>query len=134
MSDEEGEEMNKSVEQFFVKTYIDKDYQERLLFELNSIKKRSKALSRFSHDAETVLNKVLDKRIITDLSELHENDKAVYVISWDENDGMYIPFEDAMRYCENTNTSVILIGNSFSLIKEEVETGKPKIFYLKVRL
>ena len=134
MSDEEGEEMNKSVEQFFVKTYIDKDYQERLLFELNSIKKRSKALSRFSHDAETVLNKVLDKRIITDLSELHENDKAVYVISWDENDGMYIPFEDAMRYCENTNTSVILIGNSFSLIKEETETGKPKIFYLKVRL
>ena len=134
MSDEEGEEMNKSVEQFFVKTYIDKDYQERLLFELNSMKKRSKALSRFSHDAETVLNKVLDKRIITDLSELHENDKAVYVISWDENDGMYIPFEDAMRYCENTSTSVILIGNSFSLIKEEVETGKPKIFYLKVRL
>ena len=47
LSDEEGEEMNKSVEQFFVKTYIDKDYQERLLFELNSIKKRSKALSRF---------------------------------------------------------------------------------------
>ena len=126
--------MDKSVEHFFVKTYIDKDYQERLLFELNSIKKRSKALSRFSHDAEKVLNKVLDKRIITDLSELHENDKAVYVISWDENDGMYIPFEDAMRYCENTNTSVILIGNSFSLIKEETETGKPKIFYLKVRL
>ena len=134
MSDEEGEEMNKSVEQFFVKTYIDEDYQERLLFELNSMKKRSKALSRFSHDAEKVLNKVLDKRIITDLSELHENDKAVYVISWDENDGMYIPFEDAMRYCENTYTSVILIGNSFSLIKEEAETGKPKIFYLKVRL
>ena len=126
--------MDKSVEHFFVKTYIDKDYQERLLFELNSIKKRSKALSRFSHDVETVLNKALDKRIIADLSELHENDKAVYVISWDENDGMYIPFEDAMRYCENTNTSVILIGNSFSLIKEETETGKPKIFYLKVRL
>ena len=126
--------MDKSVEHFFVKTYIDKDYQERLLFELNSMKKRSKALSRFSHDVETVLNKVLDKRIITDLSELHENDKAVYVISWDENDGMYIPFEDAMRYCENTYTSVILIGNSFLLIKEEAETGKPKIFYLKVRL
>ena len=62
--------MDKSIEQFFVKTYIDKDYQERLLFELNSMKKRSKALSRFSHDAETVLNKVLDKRIITDLTTL----------------------------------------------------------------
>ena len=49
--------MNKSVEQFFVKTYIDKDYQERLLFELNSIKKRSKALSRFSHDVESFLKK-----------------------------------------------------------------------------
>ena len=59
--------MDKSIERFFVKTYIDKDCQERLLFELNSMKKRSKALSRFSHDAETVLKKVLDKRIIAEV-------------------------------------------------------------------
>ena len=124
--------MNKSVEQFFVKTYIDKDYQERLLFELNSMKKRSKALSRFSHDAETVLNKILDKRIITDLSELHKNDKAVYVISWDENDGTTMSLSDAIRYLESSYMSAILIGKDFSLIKEEPEKGGAKYFILRV--
>ena len=49
------------------------------------------------------------------ISKILEYAKEKNVISWDENDGMYIPFEDAMRYCENTYASVILIGNSFSL-------------------
>ena len=126
--------MKKSVEQNFIKTYIDKNYQERLLFELSSSKKRSRALSRFSHGAETVLSKTLDRKIITGFNELHENDKTVYVISWDENDGMDVPFEKAIRYCENTYTAVILIGSAFSLIKEEVESGSSKVFYLKARL
>ena len=126
--------MNKSIEQDFVKIYIDKKYQERVLFELSSPKKRTNALSRFSHDTEKILNQSVNIKAIKYLSELHESDEKVYVISWDKNDGMFIPLEDAIKYCENTNMSVILVGNEFSLIKEERETGKPKIFYLKVRL
>ena len=81
-----------------------------------------------------ILNQSVNIKAIKYLSELHESDEKIYVISWDKNDGMFIPLEDAIKYCENTNMSVILIGNGFSLIKEETETGKPKIFYLKVRL
>ena len=39
---------------------------------------------------------------------------------------------DAMRYSETAYMSVILIGKSFALIKEETESGLPKMFYLKV--
>lgn len=132
MSDEEGEEMNKSVEQFFVKTYIDKDYQERLLFELNSIKKRSKALSRFSHDVESVFKKSVNKKIISNLDDFQEKDQTVYVISWDEKDGTTMSLSDAIRYLESSYMSAILIGKDFSLIKEEPEKGGAKYFILRV--
>lgn len=124
--------MNKSVEQFFVKTYIDKDYQERLLFELNSIKKRSKALSRFSHDVESILKKSVNKKIITNLDDFQEKDQTVYVISWDEKDGTTMPLSDSLQYLESSYMSAILIGKDFSLIKEEPEKGGAKYFILRV--
>ena len=124
--------MNKSVEQFFVKTYIDKDYQERLLFELNSIKKRSKALSRFSHDVESVFKKSVNKKIITNLDDFQEKDQTVYVISWDEKDGTTMSLSDAIPYFESSYMSAILIGKNFSLIKEEPEKGGAKYFILRV--
>lgn len=125
--------MNKSVEQFFVKTYIDKDYQERLLFELDSIKKRSKALSRFSHDVESVLKKSVNKQIISNLDDFQEKDQTVYVISWDEKDGKTMSLSDAIRYLEFSYMSAILIGKDFSLIKEEPEKGGAKYFILRVK-
>ena len=124
--------MDKSVEQFFVKTYIDKDCQERLLFELNSIKKRSKALSRFSHDVESVFKKSVNKKIITNLDDFQEKDQTVYVISWDEKDGTTMSLSDAIRYLESSYMSAILIGKEFSLIKEEPEKGGEKYFILRV--
>ena len=89
--------MNKGIEQDFVKIYIDKKYQERVLFELSSPKKRTSALSRFSHDTEKILNQSVNIKAIIYLSELHESDEKVYIISWDKNDGMFIPLEDAKQ-------------------------------------
>ena len=123
--------MNIIIEQEFIKKYIDKGYQERLLLELSSAKRRTKALSRFSHNAEDVLNKNIFKKTITNLADIKENNQTVYVISWDENDGTQTSFTDAIKYCEMAYMSVILIGQSFALIKEETEGGTPKIFYLK---
>ena len=123
--------MNTTIEQEFIKKYIDKGYQERLLLELGSAKRRTKALSRFSHNAEDVLNKNIFKKTITNLADIKENNQTVYVISWDENDGTQTSFTDAIKYCEMAYMSVILIGQSFALIKEETEGGTPKIFYLK---
>ncbi len=126
-----GDNMDSKIEKEFVKSYIDKNYQERLLYELGSSKKRVNALSRFSHNAETILKKSVSKRIITSVGDFQEKDQTVYIISWDEKDGLTMPLSDAVRYLEASYMSVILIGKDFSLIKEEAENGCAKIFYLK---
>ena len=123
--------MDITIEQEFIKKYIDKGYQERLLLELGSTKRRTKALSRFSHNVEEILNKSIVKKEITNFGDIKETDQTIYVISWDENDGTQISFADAIKYCEAAYTSVVLIGKTFALIKEETEGGTPKIFYLK---
>ena len=126
-----GDSMIKSIEEDFVKIYIDKNYQERFLYELGSSKKRANALSRFSHNAEAILKKSVNKRILTSLDDFQEKDQTVYIISWDENDGITLPLFDAIRYLEASYMSVILIGEDFSLIKEEAEKGRAKILYLR---
>ena len=123
--------MDSKIEKEFVKSYIDKNYQERLLYELGSSKKRVNALSRFSHNAETILKKSVSKRIITSLGDFQEKDQTVYVISWDEKDGTAMPLFDAICYLETLYTSAILIGKDFALIKEEAEGGCAKVFYLE---
>ena len=123
--------MDITIEQEFIKRYIDKGYQERLLLELGSAKRRTKALSRFSHNVEEILNKSIVKKEITNFGDIKETDQTIYVISWDENDGTQTSFADAIKYCEAAYTSVVLIGEDFALIKEETEGGTPKIFYLK---
>ena len=124
--------MDSKIEKEFVKSYIDKNYQERLLYELGSSKKRVNALSRFSHNAETILKKSVSKRIITNLSDFQEKDQTVYIISWDEKDGTTMSLSDAIRYLESSYMSAILIGKDFSLIKEEPEKGGAKYFILRV--
>ena len=123
--------MNNDIEQKFVKNYIDKNYQERLLYELGSSKKRANALSRFSHNAETILKKSVSKRIITSLGDFQEKDQTVSIISLDEKDGLTMPLSDAVRHLESSYMAVILIGKDFSLIKEETEKGCAKILYLR---
>jgi hypothetical protein len=71
--------MNIAIEQEFIKKYIDKGYQERLLLELRSAKRRTKALSRFSHNAEDILSKNIIKKAITNCGDIKESDKTVYI-------------------------------------------------------
>ena len=76
------------MEEKFVKMFILKQYQDRLLFELNS-KKREKAIDRFSHNAKNVLkeNLILMQGAnikIEDVKKvlnIHKNSKEVYLIS-----------------------------------------------------
>ena len=123
--------MNSEIEQEFAKKYIDKNYQERLIYEFGSSKKRVNALSRFSHDFQSILKQSVSKKIITNIEELQERDQMVYIISWDEKDGTTINLSDAVRYLENSYMSAILIGKDFSLVKTEIENGCAKILYLK---
>lgn len=75
------------MEEKFVKMFTQKQYQDRLLFELNS-KKREKAIDRFSHNAKNILkeNLILMQGAnikIEDVKKvlnIHKNSKEVYLI------------------------------------------------------
>lgn len=128
--------MNYETEIHFVKAYIKKEHQERLIFEFSSPKHREKALSRFSHNARHLLK----ERFIAYRSlQEAENEIRIagarrdecYIISGDAQNGRSLPLSEAIAYCSGSYMPVILIGKCFAIIKEETENGCPVIYVMK---
>lgn len=97
-----------------------------------SLKKRQKAIGRFSHNAEQILigEKILlqGKTLSYDeiLDKIPETDRLnnCYVISDDyEMDCKSIPFESALQKAYDIWGTVILISRNTAFIKEETECG-----------
>lgn len=115
------------MEEKFVKMFIQKQYQDRLLFELNS-KKREKAIDRFSHNAKNVLkeNLILMQGAnikIEDVKKvlnIHKNSKEVYLISLNSlYDKKLMKFELAFNIFLDEYLPMIIIGETFALIRQE---------------
>ena len=120
----------------FVKIYVKKFYQDRLLFELSSQEHREKAISRFSHNAYSLLN----ERLITHqglnhirncIHEVGNDNEKCHIISWDKKDGKCLSFHNAFEHCVNSYTVVILICEHFAVVKEEVTQGAPNMYILQ---
>ena len=95
--------MDFNIEAGFVRKCIKKEYQERLLFELHSVKHREKAISRFSHSAESMLKKGFINCSISDLqSQFHKTMQSenCYIISGDSYDGNTFSFTEAIEHCK----------------------------------
>lgn len=122
--------MDFSIENKFVKEYIKKEYQERLLFELQSKKHREKAISRFAHSSETILKDCFRKSSILELQKGHEivrTKEQCYILSNDAHDGRMLLWEEAIRYCAASYMVTVLISEKTVVIKEEFEKGEPLI-------
>ena len=122
--------MDFNIESKFVKEYIRKEYQERLLFELQSEKHREKAISRFSHSSETILKDCFSKSSILELKKFYEiasTKEHCYILSNDIHDGRMLLWKDAIKYCVASYMVVILISEKTVVIKEEFEKGEPLI-------
>ena len=122
--------MDYNIETEFVKKYVKKEYQERLLFELQSKKHREKAISRFSHFSTTILKNTFNSCDIIELKNhlcrLHNLKEKCYIVSNDENDGLMLFISDAIEYCANSYLTMILISEKIVVVKEEYEK-KPVI-------
>lgn len=109
----------------FVKKYIKKEYQERLIFELQSQKHREKAISRFSHFSKDILNDSFKSCDMSEFPNLVRDKIAAkektYIISSDENDGKLLPLSEAVECCKKSYMAMILISKKFVLVKEEYE-------------
>lgn len=126
--------MDHNIEIDFVKNYIRKQYQDRLIFELSSKKLREKALSRFSHSSETMLSprfEQCDMQEICKFISIHNiMNQQCYIISFDKNDGKTLALSDAYECCKNSYMAMILISKNFVVVKEECE-GKSLTFLAK---
>ena len=121
--------MDKNTETSFVNKFVKKEYRDRLLFELCSKKHRQKAISRFSHDSEIVLINNFVRTSVEDIKQQKLKSKNIYIISDDECDGIFMEFCNALDYLEKTYMAVILIGDEFVVVKEEVEGKKTVILF-----
>ena len=132
--------MNASVEEMFVKAFIEKRIQDRIIFELSSSKNRSKAVSRFAHTTDDIINskyvflksnKLTSFEIEVELIKHCGKNKYVYIISMNEFDGKSLPFKDALKICiDDYMPSIIICSEKVVFIKTEVMDGLPMKYIL----
>ena len=124
--------MDFSIEIDFVKKHIKKEYQERIIFELQSKKNREKAISRFSHSSDMILKDQFVKCTMAELQNHLADSCGVkeecYMISGDTLDGHILPLHAAVEYCKASHMAVILISSKFAVVKEEFEGGQPQVY------
>ena len=124
--------MDFSIEIDFVKKHIKKEYQERIIFELQSKKNREKSISRFSHSSDMILKDQFVKCTMAELQNHLADSCGVkeecYMISGDTLDGHILPLHDAVEYCKASHMAVILISSKFAVVKEEFEGGQPQVY------
>ena len=127
--------MDLRIETNFVNKCIKKAYRDRLLFELHSAKKRPKAISRFAHQCEDILQNSYTRISMVNLqSEISHKITATdqcYIISDHVHDGETITLSNGIKYCKESYTPFILIASRFIIIKPETEIGESEIYIFK---
>ena len=119
-----------NIEKIFVENFIDKEYRERIIYELSSNKKREKALSRLSHDAINILYR---ERIIIQSCQLLYDDIKNYMRGSEKCyllggniDQSIMRLKDCFNECMNNPLSVVIIcDNGLVIVKEELTIGPP---------
>lgn len=99
--------MDKECEEFIVRTFFKKNFQERVLFELLSPKRRKNAIGRLSHNWKNMLNEKYMMEVqkpnsdfiqIAELLKKHGAEDICYSISFcEEIDGKYLPLLKALE-------------------------------------
>ena len=127
--------MNFSLEEQFVTNYINKEYQDRLLFELKSSKKRQNGVLRFSHNATDLLKKGKIQLTLESFDQaklqsfLQEID--YYVISTMHRDGATMSKKQVIHCLEEDFGPVIVCGVNIAIVKKEQESGTDNYFLLQ---
>lgn len=129
--------MNEQIESCFVNTYIQKQYRERLLFELKDIssknKRRNNAFTKFSHSAEKYVipdmvavssNKSTEQDVLDFVKNMVSENTCYYM---DDCGGDEMPLRTAVEKAFNYSGACIIVYNEkFSIVKEEAEMGAAK--------
>ncbi|MCR3759755.1 hypothetical protein KYB31_12290 [Clostridium felsineum] len=135
--------VNKLYEIEIVKTFFNKHCRERIIYELNSKKKRMNAISRLCHDFKEVLKIDYMKEInCVDYKEVLEQIKkysganACYVISYNkEVDGLYMELDDALKSIVGLGMPSLVVcnmQNKLAYFEAEQVNGAPPRYILEM--
>lgn len=135
--------MRKDLEQEIVKTFFEKDVQERVLHELFSPKKRDQALNRLCHQ----YNRILKGKYMIEIPPPNSNPAAiykllktegaenlVYSLSYNEKiDGKEMPLLEAIEQAVGFGMPSIIscIPGELAYFEAEQGLGPPPRFLLK---
>lgn len=134
--------INFEIETFFVNTYIQKQYRERLILELkdtsSKTQKRScKAFKKFSHQTEEYVipslvaksgDKLTEQDILSFVKNMVDDKTCYYMDAWK---GEEMPIDEAIEKAFNDyGASIIVYKERFAVIKEETEIGAPLKYIL----
>ena len=121
-------------EEAFVQKYIVKNRRERLLFELGSPKRRYRALSRFCHQAEDLLDP--DRIVLAGSNLENEPEFIMFVRNHNEEcevlspdsliDGMRAKLKDAVREASMSSDAAVIIGSGFAVVFSEAYMTRKK--------
>ena len=121
--------MDCSAEERFVRSFVVKERQERLLYELTRPKKRYDGLSRFCHTAEQLLDR---RRILLSGTDLYrqeafwrflaDHDGPCRILSPDPRlDGEATAnAADAVLLARQSMDAAILLGGHFAVVQSEI--------------
>ena len=131
--------MDKIIERKFVEMFIQRNKQDRFLFELLSKDRRKNALSKFAHTAEEYLEiqniylkdtKLVINEIKKEFNKLVSGVLYCYIIAG-VHDGDKMPLEQALEICFNTyHESILIVNDYLAFIKTETEYGPPVKYIL----
>ena len=123
--------MDHAIEEHFVKAFICKRAQERMLYELTTPKKRYAGISRFCHQAKDVLepSKILmegedlDRR--ADFKHfVQKQDGPCYVLSPDSwLNEQFLPLQSAVEQAAMCCDAVVMIGEGYAVVFGEPMKG-----------
>ncbi len=134
--------INVEIETFFVNTYIQKQYRERLLFELKDTsskthKRSCNAFKKFSHlTVDYVIprlvaisnNKMTEQDVLSFVKNMIDDRTCYYMNAWN---GEELSIDKAIEKSFNDlGSSIIVYKDRFAIIKEESEIGAPQKYIL----
>ncbi|MFU1996764.1 hypothetical protein [Priestia megaterium] len=135
--------MNKEIEEKVVKSFFDKRIQERVMFELFSLKRRDDALHRLNHTYTKTLKEEYMIEIpksnscaddIAKLLKQHGAGKQCYAISFNEDiDGKDLPLLTALEHAVGYGfpSLIVCIPDKLAYFEAEQVYGPPPRYILK---
>lgn len=131
--------MDKNVEEKFVKIFIKKDKQDRILFELFSPKKRADAINKLSNlitDKYIILcsSKTTDSEILQIIQQEKDLKKCYFMSDRSIHDGEYMGYKDALKIVlYEAFTSVLIFNENLVFLKDEAAMSSPLKIILRYR-